>query len=82
MRIRKLLLYAVMPMMCLGLSAQEKGPKKGDFTLALTLGYNASVMQSADAGNKQDYNIAAVSTNWNDKKLTVGAAGSSLTCGN
>lgn len=75
MRIRKLLLYAVMPMMCLGLSAQEKGPKKGDFTLALTLGYNASVMQSADAGNKQDYNIAAVSTNWNDKKLTVGIEG-------
>ena len=64
-----------MPMMCLGLSAQEKGPKKGDFTLALTLGYNASVMQSAAAGNESNYNIAATSTNWNDKKLTVGIEG-------
>ena len=75
MRIRKLLLYAVMPMMCLGLSAQEKGPKKGDFTLALTLGYNASVMQNAVAGNEPGYNISAISTNWNDKKLTVGIEG-------
>lgn len=75
MRIRKLLLYAVMPMMCLGVSAQEKGPKKGDFTVALTLGYNASVMQNAVAGNRTDYGIRAASTNWNDKKLTVGIEG-------
>ena len=75
MRIHKLLLYAVMPMMCLGLSAQEKGPQKGDFTVALTLGYNASVMQNAVAGNRTDYGIRAASTNWNDKKLTVGIEG-------
>ena len=78
MRIRKLLLYAVMPMMCLGLSAKETGPQKGDFTVALTLGYNASVMQNAVAGNRTDYGIRAASTNWNDKKLTVGLQGGLL----
>ena len=52
MRIRKLLLLTALPMMCLGLSAQEKGPQKGDFTVALTLGYNASVMQNAAAGKR------------------------------
>lgn len=75
MKIQKLLLYAVMPMMCLAVNAQEKDAKKGDFTVAVTLGYNASVMQNAAAGNLTDYGIQAASTNWNDKKLTVGIEG-------
>ena len=75
MRIGKLLLYAVMPMMSLAVSAQEKNPQQGDFTVALTLGYNSSVMQNAAAGNKTNYNLQAASTNWNDKALTVGIEG-------
>ena len=46
MNIKKLLLLAVMPMIGLTVSAQEKSkidftPKKGDVTLAFTLGYNS-----------------------------------------
>ena len=75
MRIGKLLLYAVMPMMSLAVSAQEKNPQQGDFTVALTLGYNSSVMQNAAAGNLTDYSLQAASTNWNDKALSVGIEG-------
>ena len=75
MRIGKLLLYAVMPMMSLAVSAQEKNPQQGNFTVALTLGYNSSVMQNAAAGNLTDYSLQAASTNWNDKALSVGIEG-------
>lgn len=75
MRITKLLLYAVMPMMCLAANAQEKGPKKGDFTVAATVSYNSNVMKNAAAGNLTDYSIAAASTNFSDQKLSVGVEG-------
>lgn len=76
MRITKLLLYAVMPMMCITVGqAQEKGPKKGDFTVAATVSYNSNVMKNAAAGNLTDYSIAAASTNFSDQKLSVGVEG-------
>ena len=53
-------------------SAQERGGHQNDFTAAVTVGYNASVMQSAQPGNQYFYSIAAPSTNWNDKSLGVG----------
>ena len=76
MRITKLLLYAVMPMMCITVAqAQEKGPKKGDFTVAATVSYNSNVMKNAEPGNWTDYNVAAASTNFSDQKLSVGVEG-------
>ncbi|MBO4985229.1 MAG: hypothetical protein J6C87_06255 [Bacteroides sp.] len=77
MKIRRLLLLAVMPMMCLTAGAQAKSgkdfaPKKGDFTVALTLGYNSYASVSALPTYQTDYEAAALSTNWTDKKLMVG----------
>lgn len=78
MKIKKLLLLAVMPMMCLSMTAQEKSvskdytPKKGDFTVALTLGYNSYASVSALPSYQTDYEAMALSTNWSDKKLMVG----------
>ena len=76
MRITKLLLYAVMPMMCITVAqAQEKGPKKGDFTVAATVSYNSNVMKNAEPGNWTDYKVTAASTNFSDQKLSVGVEG-------
>lgn len=78
MKFRKLILLAVAPMICLAASAQKKectAPKKGDFTVAATVSYNSYTSLSAPAGNLNDYNLQAVSTNWNDKKLMVGVEG-------
>ena len=77
MKLRKLIILAVAPMMCLAANAQkqEVGPKKGDLTVAATVSYNSYTSLSAPAGNLTDYNLQAVSTNWNDKKLMVGIEG-------
>lgn len=76
MRITRLLLLAVMPMMCLTAQAQDKKkdftPKKGDFTLAATVGYNSYASVTALPGTMANYEAAALSTNWSDKKLMVG----------
>lgn len=76
MRITRLLLLAVMPMMCLAANAQhgkkDFTPKKGDFTLAATVGYNSYASVSALPGTLANYEAAALSTNWTDKKLMVG----------
>lgn len=79
MKIRKLLLLAVMPMMCLSANAQEKcdlkkdfSPKKGDFTVAFTVGYNSYASVKALPGFQTDYEGAALSTNWTEKKMMVG----------
>lgn len=77
MKIIRLLLLAVMPMMCLSVHAQECGkkdftPKKGDFTLAVTVGYNSYASVTALPGTLANYEAAALSTNWSDKKLMVG----------
>ena len=77
MKINKLLILAALPLAgVLTASAQERGPQRNDFTVALTLGYNATVMQEAAAGNLATYNgFQSQSTNWNDKALTVGIEG-------
>ena len=75
MKLRKLFILAVAPMMCLAAQAQEVTPKKGDLTVAITAGYNSYTSLSAPAGNLNDYNLQAVSTNWNDKQLMLGFEG-------
>ncbi|ADV43689.1 OmpA/MotB domain protein [Bacteroides helcogenes P 36-108] len=79
MKIRRLLLFAVMPMVCLAVSAQEKScvkkeftPKKGDFTIAFTVGYNSYASVKALPSYQTDYEVSALSTDWSDKKLMVG----------
>lgn len=75
MRIHKLLLLAALPFVGLTAQAQEKGPQKGDFTVAATVSYNTNVMKNAAAGNLKDYSVAAASTNFSDQKLSVGIEG-------
>ena len=75
MRIHKLLLLAALPFVGLTAQAQEKGPQKGDFTVAATVSYNTNVMKNAAAGNLTDYSVAAASTNFSDQKLSVGIEG-------
>ena len=52
--------------------AQERGGNQNDLTLAVTAGYNGSVMQSAQPGNQPSYSVSSISTNWNDKSLGLG----------
>ena len=75
MKLRKLFILAVAPMMCLAASAQVATPKKGDLTVAVTAGYNSYTSLSAPAGNLNDYKLQAVSTNWNEKQLMLGIEG-------
>ena len=75
MKLRKLFILAVAPMICLAAHAQDVEPKKGDITVAATVSYNSYTSLNAPAGNLKDYNLQAVSTNWNDKQLMVGIEG-------
>lgn len=77
MKLRKLIILAVAPMMCLAANAQKQdvGPQKGDLTVAVTVGYNSYTCQPALAGNMTDYTLQAISTSWSDKKLMVGFEG-------
>lgn len=75
MKLYKLLVLAALPLISLTASAQSKAPQKGDFTVALTLGYNNSTMKSADGSNLYYYSVNANSTNWNDKGLAIGIEG-------
>ena len=75
MKLRKLFILAVTPMICLAAHAQDVEPKKGDITVAATVSYNSYTSLNAPAGNLKDYNLQAVSTNWNDKQLMVGIEG-------
>lgn len=77
MKLRKLIILAVVPMLCLSANAQkeDRGPKQGDFTVAATVSYNSYTSMKAPAGNLTDYSLQAVSTNWNDKQLMVGIEG-------
>ena len=76
MNIKKLLLLAVMPMIGLTVNAQgskiDFTPKKGDVTLAFTLGYNSYASIEAAPLLETYYYTASPSTNWSDKKLMVG----------
>ena len=80
MNIKKLLLLAVMPMIGLTVNAQQESkidftPKKGDVTLAFTLGYNSYASIEAAPLLQNYYFTASPSTNWSDKKLMVGFEG-------
>lgn len=79
MKIKKLLLFAVLPMMCLAANAQstakDNTPKQGDFTVAATVGYNSYTSVTAPSGLLSNYELQAISTNWSDKKLMVGFEG-------
>ena len=75
MKIKKLLIVAVSAMMCLAGHAQSSKdftPKKGDWTLAATLGYNSYASVTALPGTLSSYEGAALSTNWAEKQLMVG----------
>ena len=79
MKIKRLLVLAVLPMLCLAVNAQncskDNTPKKGDFTVAATVGYNSYTSVTAPSGLLTDYVVRALSTNWADKKLMVGFEG-------
>lgn len=77
MKIKKLLIMAVVSLVSLSAVAQPKDntPKKGDLTLAATVGYNSYASVSALPGNLMNYEAAALSTNWSEKKLMVGIEG-------
>ena len=77
MKLHRLLISAVLPMMCLTVAAQESDntPQKGDFTVAATVGYNSFTNVSALPGNLTDYEASAISNLWSDKKLMVGFEG-------
>lgn len=64
-------------MMGLTANAQndDRTPKKGDFTVAATVSYNNYTSMKAQPGNLYNYGVEAVSSNWNDKQLTVGIEG-------
>ena len=75
MKIFRLLVSAVLPMLCLSAAAQsadENAPAKGNFTVAATVGYNSYSNVTAQPGTLTDYSASAMSTNWSDKKLMVG----------
>ena len=72
MKINKLLIFAVLPLISLTASAQDNTPRKGDITVAATVGYNSYASVTALPGLLTDYEAAALSTNWTDKKLMVG----------
>lgn len=77
MNIKRTLLLAVIPIMSLAVHAQkcdkkDNLPKKGDFTIATTIGYNSYTGITAQQSWLTDYEAAAFSTNWTDKKLMIG----------
>lgn len=56
---------------------QGNAPKKGDFTVSATIGYNSFVGNGAPTvTTSQMYEVAALSTDWFDSKLMVGIEGS------
>ena len=61
MKIKKILSLVALPMVCLAVNAQEKGPQKNDFTVAATVSYNNNVMQNAKPGNRTGYSVTATS---------------------
>jgi opacity protein-like surface antigen len=82
MNIKKLLISAVLPVLFLSTAAaQDKAcasdntPKKGDVTLAATVGYNSYASVTALPGNLYTYEASAIATDWSDKKLMVGLEG-------
>ena len=76
MKLRKLIILAVAPMMCLAASAQDNTPKKGDFTVAATVGANTytSISAANGAGN-YDISLESKTINSANQKLMIGLEG-------
>ena len=75
MKLRKLIILAVAPMMCLAVSAQDNNPKKGEFTVAATVGYNSYTNVTTMSSGSSGYSPSSAYSNWNDKQLMVGIEG-------
>ena len=75
MKLRKLIILAVAPMMCLAASAQDNTPKKGDFTVAATVSYNSYTSVTTSSSTNSGYYPSSAYQNWNDKQLMVGIEG-------
>lgn len=82
MNIKKLLISAVLPVLFLTTAvAQEveqadNKPKKNDFTVAATVGYNSTLSITAMPGASNDaYSATAIQTDWTGKQLMVGIEG-------
>ena len=75
MKLRKLIILAVAPMMCLAANAQDNTPKKGDFTVAATVSYNNYTNISTSEGNWSSYSLSSAFESWSDKQLAVGLEG-------
>lgn len=73
---RKAISILTIAVLLSGLTAQaqthQRGARQGDLTFGVTAGYNSSVMISAEPGDQTSYSVSPLSTNWNDKSLTVG----------
>jgi len=80
MKITKFILLAAISLLTLSAQAQEakrkdNTPHKGNFTLAATVGYNSYASVKALPGSLAIYEAEALSTDWSQKKLTVGIEG-------
>ena len=76
MKLRKLIILAVAPMMCLAASAQDNTPKKGDFTVAATVGANAYTNQNAVSGaGTYDISLESQSIDLASQKWMIGIEG-------
>lgn len=74
--VKRLLLLTCAVMLCICGFAQENGPKKGDITIAASIGANSFVSQNAPVVTTlPNYYIQALSTDWFDNKLMVGIDG-------
>lgn len=64
MKLYKLLISAVLPMMSLTAVAQQSDntPQKGDFTVAATVGYNSFTNVTAQPGNLSNYEASALTS--------------------
>lgn len=73
---KKVLIIAVAATLCLSVNAQKNDkdytPKKGDLTVAATLGYNSYTDIAAKNGLLMEYEVAAIPSNWANKALMVG----------
>ena len=76
MKLRKLIILAVAPMMCLAANAQDNTPKKGDFTVAATVGANSyTSLNAASGAGTSDISLASKSINMENQKLMLGIEG-------
>lgn len=77
MKLLKLLVSAVLPMMCLSVAAQngDNAPVKGNWTAGVTVGYNSFTNVTARSGYLTDYEASAIGNLWSDSKLMVGLEG-------